>query len=445
MKQSHLQQREELSHKSDPLNKALRYRWLIFWILAFSYVLVYFHRLCPAVVAMDMMGDLQASGALLGLLSSAYFYPYALMQLPAGILSDSWGPRRSISLFFTVACVGSVMLGLARSVLWALVGRALVGVGVAMLFVPTMKVLAEWFRAKEFATMTAILMVMGGLGSLTAASPLAILSTIIGWRLSFVAVGLFTLLMAVLVWLFVRDRPSDFGWPSPAEPVGPSPSAIGLVEGMRRVVIYPRFWPIAIWFFFDCAIFFSFGGLWGGPYLMQIHGLSKAEAGQTLSMLAVGMIVGSPLLSILSDRMFRGRKPVLLLSSFIVLCLTALLAFYTDRLSIPALYLLCFGLGVFSSAIVVIGFTTTKELFPVQIAGTSTGLVNLFPFAGGALFQPFLGYLLERPGKTGDAFTLTGYKQAFFALFLCGLLAFFACFFLKETLAKEQRIRPPST
>jgi sugar phosphate permease len=415
----------------------LRYRWLIFWILAFSYVLVYFHRLCPAVVALDMMGDLKAGGALLGLLSSAYFYPYALMQLPAGLLADSWGPRRSISLFFLVAFIGSIMLGLAPSVPLALIGRTLVGLGVAMLFVPTMKILAEWFRAKEFATMTAILMVMGGLGSLSAASPLAIISNRIGWRLSFVAVGFFTLLMAILVWLFVRDRPSDLNWPSPAEPTGISPSAIGLLEGIKRVLIYPRFWPIAIWFFFDCAIFFSFGGLWGGPYLMQIQGLSKAKAGQILSMLAIGMIVGSPILSFLSDRIFRGRKPVLLLSSFIVLCLTALLAFYTDRLSIPALYLLCLGLGVFSSAIVVIGFTTTKELFPVQIAGTSTGLVNLFPFAGGALFQPFLGYLLERPGKAGDAFTLLGYKQAFLALFLCGLLAFFACLFLKETLVKE--------
>ena len=343
-----------------------------------------------------MMGDLQASGALLGVLSSAYFYPYALMQLPAGLLSDSWGPRRSISLFFTVAFVGSIVLGLAGSVLWALIGRALVGLGVAMLFVPTMKVLAEWFRPKEFATMTAILMVMGGLGSLTAASPLAILSNRIGWRLSFVAVGFFTLLMAILVWLFVRDRPADLGWPSPAEPSGSSPSAIGLLEGIKRVLIYPRFWPIAIWFFFDCAIFFSFGGLWGGPYLIQIHGLSKAKAGQILSMLAIGMIVGSPFLSFLSNRIFRGRKPVLLLSSFIVLCLTALLAFCTEQLSITSLYLLCLTLGVFSSAIVVIGFTTTKELFPVQIAGTSTGLVNLFPFAGGALFQPFLGRCLHR-------------------------------------------------
>jgi sugar phosphate permease len=86
---------------------------------------------------------------------------------------------------------------------------------------------------------------------------------------------------------------------------------------------------------------------------------------------------------------------------------------------------------------VVIGFTTTKELFPVQIAGTSTGLVNLFPFAGGALFQPLLGYVLERAGRVGMAFAVSGYKQAFLILFVCGRISFLACLFLKETLVRE--------
>jgi sugar phosphate permease len=277
-------------------------------------------------------------------------------------------------------------------------------------------------------------MAMGGIGVLTAATPLALLSTRIGWRLSFVAVGIGTLFLGVLVWAFVRDRPADLGWPSPSNSSGPTPEAIGLVQGMKKVLTYPRFWPVAIWFFFDCAVFFSFGGLWGGPYLMQVYGLSKAKAGHVLSMIAVGMIVGSPLLSFLSNRVFRARKPMLLLSSLIVLFLTALLAFYTDRLPLPGLYLITLGLGIFASAIVVIGFTTTKELFPVQMAGTSTGLVNLFPFAGGAVFQPILGYVLERHGRVEGAFTLAGYKEAFFVLFFCALIAFLATLFLKETL-----------
>ena len=419
------------------MQKAKTYRWVIFTVLAFGYILVYFHRLCPAVLALDMMRDLHTSGALTGLLGAAYFYPYALMQLPAGLLSDSWGPRKTITLFFFVAFAGSVILGLAPSVSAAIVGRTLVGLGVAMLFVPTLKILAEWFHVREFAVMTGILMALGGVGSLIAATPLAWLSARIGWRFSFVAVGFFTLALGVLVFLFVRNRPADMGWTSPAGNRQSSPPPIGLMEGVGKVLTSPAFWPLAIWFFFDCAIFFSFGGLWGGPFLIQVYGLDKSHAARILSMLAVGMIVGSPLLSYVSNTVFRARKPVLMISSIAVTGLTAVLAFMTRQVPIAGLFALCFGLGVFSSAIVVIGFTTNKELFPVQMAGTATGIVNLFPFAGGAIFQPILGAVLEHYGRTGGNFTLIGYEKAFLILFICALVAMGATFFMRETLVRD--------
>jgi len=415
----------------------LRYRWFIFWILAGGYLLVYFHRLCPAVVAVDMMQDLQTGGGLTGFLGAAYFYPYALMQLPAGLLSDSWGPRRTITLFFTVAFAGACLLGLAPTAAWAIIGRTLVGIGVAMLFVPTMKILAEWFRTDEFAIMTGILMAVGGLGSLVAATPLALLSAAIGWRWSFIAVGGFTLLLAALVWFVVRDRPADFGWPAPTEARTVVSEPIGLWSGVRRVVTNPAFWPVAVWFFFDCAVFFSFGGLWGGPYLIHIYGMDKAQASHVLSMLAIGMIAGSPLLSYLSTNVFKARKPVLVIASAAVVGLTAMLAFRTGALAVPTLYLICLGLGVFSSAIVVIGFTANKELFPVKMAGTATGIVNLFPFAGGAIFQPILGAVLEHHGRSGEGFTLAGYHQSFMLLFACALVALTAGIFMKETMAKQ--------
>ena len=191
-------------------DRTRQYRWIIFWVLAFGYVLVYFHRLCPAVVAVDMMKDLQTGGGLTGFLSAAYFYSYAVMQLPAGLLSDSWGPRNTITVFFLVAFFGSVMLGFASSATMAIAGRLLVGVGVAMLFVPTMKILSEWFTPVEFAPMTGILMAMGGIGSLSAATPLVLLSEAIGWRMSFVAVGVLTLVLSLLVWIFVRDCPETW-------------------------------------------------------------------------------------------------------------------------------------------------------------------------------------------------------------------------------------------
>lgn len=428
-----------MANPEESLAKSLRYRWLIFWILAFGYILVYFHRLCPAVVAVDMMKDLKTSGELLGLLASAYFYPYALMQLPAGLLSDSWGPRKTITVFFCVAFLGSVILGLAPSVGLAVAGRALVGLGVSMLFVPTLKILAEWFLVREFATMTGILMAMGGIGSLTAATPLALLSGWLGWRLSFGFVGGLTLLLALMVWLLVRDKPSEFGWSSPteAERIESAGAPITLLEGVKKVLSHPPFWPVAAWFFFDCGVFFSFGGLWGGPYLAHVYGLSRQESGQILSMMAIGMIFGSPLLSYVSDRLIKGRKPVLVICSLALAGLTGVLAFATTAIPIWGLYGVCLGLGVFSSAIVVIAFTTAKELFPVQMAGTSTGLVNLFPFAGGAVFQPVLGHILEKHGRVAGAFQASGYQEAFLVLFGCSLAALAASLLLKETFIRK--------
>jgi sugar phosphate permease len=417
--------------------QARQYRWRIFWVLSLGYMLVFFHRLCPAVVATDMMHDLHASGALIGLLGSAYFYPYALMQIPTGLLSDSWGARRSITLFLLIACAGSLLLGMAPSASWAVAGRVLVGLGVSTLFVCTLKVLSQWFHSREYAFMTGIFMAMGGIGSLAAAGPFAFMSSRIGWRTSFLLIGSVTFLVLLLVWFFVRDTPEDLSRNKPEAATEPSTARIALFEGMRTVLTEPSFWPYAIWFFFNSAIYFSFIGLWGGPYLLHVYAISKSEAGTILSLSAIGLIAGSPLVSILSNKLFRGRKPTLILSSSIALCLTALLAFATASLSLPALYLICLGIGATTGAAVVIAFTAIKELFPLPIAGTASGLVNLFPFAGGAVFQPLLGFILEKNGRIAENFTTVGYAKAFFALFVCAVLACGCTFLMRETFSVE--------
>ena len=333
------------------------YRWVVFCLLAFGYLLVYFHRLCPAVVALDMQADLKTSGALLGFLAAAYFYPYALMQLPSGLLSDSWGPRKTITVFFALAGASSIFLGMVGSMGLAIFARILVGLGVAMLFVPTMKVMTNWFKTEEFARVTGILIAVGGLGAYTASRPLAWLSDKMGWRGSFVVIGAITLLVAVAIWFLVRNTPEDMGLSMENQPAQANPvrtKTIGLSQGMKMVLSSGPFWFLAAWFFFSFCIFFSFGGLWGGPYLMQVYGFSKAEAGNILGMLALAMIVGSPFLSWLSDKVFRSRKKVIVLASLVTLCLTIPLAFFPDAMNRPTLYLLCFLLGMFNSAIVVV-------------------------------------------------------------------------------------------
>ena len=425
---------------NDQVAKLLRFRWLIFSVLAMAYLLVYFHRLSLSVVANDIVKDFNTSASVMGLLGSIYFYCYAAMQLPAGLLSDSIGPRKTVTVFLLVASAGSIVFGLAPDIKTAFVGRVLVGFGVSMVFIPTMKILSQWFRSNEFASMAGILNAVGGVGALAATWLLALMTSSMGWRTSFIIIGFCTLVLVLMVWIVVSDRPQDRGWPSilaienMENQNDVKAEKIGLMEGAKRVLSNKFFWPVAIWFFFDCGIFFGFGALWGGPYLMHVYGLSQGETGAVLSMIAYGMILGSPLLGFVSDRVLKSRKKPFIICTGILTCLLLCLYLFPAGLPKPALYAVFFVLSVCASSIVVIGFTTTKELFPVEIAGTSVGTVNLFPFLGGAVFMPLLGRVLDSYPKTGNSgYALEGYSAVLLILLISSSLALICTFFMKET------------
>lgn len=417
-----------------------RYRWFIFTVLALAYFFVFFHRLSLSVIADTLVEDFKTTAGVMGLLGSIYFYFYAAMQLPAGLLSDSVGPRRSVTAFFIVGAAGSILFGLAPTIEIAFAGRIMVGIGVSMVFIPTMKILSRWFYPHEFATMTGILNAVGGMGVLAATWALAAMTSSLGWRMSFELIGGCSLVLVLFLWLIVMDRPGDKGWPiiedmkdADCEPSPPAP-AIGLWEGLKKVFSNPRFWPLALWFFFDNGVFFGLGGLWGGPYLMHVYGLSRNTAGSILSMIAWAMIIGSPLIGLFSDRMVKSRKiPITLCSTLLVLVLGILYAF-PKGLSLPVLYGVFFLFAVCSASIVAIGFTSAKELFPVSMAGTSVGMVNLFPFAGGAVFMPLLGRVLDAyPGTSPGVYSLEGYSRMLFVLLITSLAALSCSLMIKET------------
>lgn len=415
-------------------------RWLIFSILAVAYFLVYFHRLSLSVVADDLIRELNTTAGLMGLLGSVYFYCYALMQIPAGLLSDSFGPRKTVTCSLLLAAAGSVVFGLAPAIGTAFWGRILVGFGVSAVFIPTMKILSQWYRADEFASMAGLLNAVGGAGVLAATWALALMTGLFGWRFSFILIGLGTFVLAGLIWLMVRDRPSDRGFSDlvrerKSESGTQSASEdIGLWQGFCLVLGNKYFWPVAIWYFFDCGIFFGFGALWGGPYLMHVYGLTRSQAGGILSMIAWGMIIGSPFIGLVSDRVLKSRKKVIVICSTILFLEFVFLGLFPGGVPQPALYGLFFIFSLCASSVVAIGFTTTKELFPVRIAGTSVGLVNFFPFLGGAIFMPILGKVLDLYPKTADGgYPLEGYTVVLMILLGAAAAALICALLMKET------------
>ncbi|SHF29517.1 Sugar phosphate permease [Desulfacinum infernum DSM 9756] len=418
----------------------LRYRWYIFATLAFAYLFVYFHRLSLSVVAEELAREFSTSAGALGFLGSVYFYCYAFMQFPAGLLSDSIGPRKAVSAFTVVAAAGSVLFGTAPHLTAAFAGRFLVGMGAAMVFIPTMKILSQWFRPREFAFVSGILNAVGGLGILAATWLLARLTTAFGWRLSFQLIGGVTLVIAGLVWAVVRDRPEAKGWPplaaQPATGATSSPGAAGgLRQGVRHVLSSPQFWLFSLWSFVNYGIFFGFGALWSGPYLMHTYGMDREQAGSVLSMIAWGMIFGSPALGFLSDRVLRSRKKPLVACALAMTLELGFLRIFPSGLPTWALMAFFLLFSISSSSTVVIAFTAVKELFPIQIAGTALGSLNLFPFLGGAVAMPLLGWILDRYAGGGKAFgyPLEAYTVLLSCLFLSSLVVLACTFFMRET------------
>lgn len=411
-----------------------KYRYFIFGLLGTAYILVFFHRLAPAVVAVDMMRDLHTSGALMGILASAYFYPYALMQIPAGLLADSWGPRRSITFFFAFAAAGAIILGFACNASTAIFARTIVGLGVAMVFVPTMKILTNWFEPEKYVRMTGFLMGMGGLGGYTAAAPLALLSAVIGWRGSMIIIGILTLGIALAIWFMVRDTPQEMGFHFVNNNTSRNSVSkkFSIWRGIRLIVQEPCFWPWAMVFFLGAAVNLSFTGLWGGPFLMHVYGMSKTEAGGILSMMALGLMFGSPTMGWLSEKVFHSRKKLLMFNQLSAFCLFIFLAFFTGDFNKPLLYVWCFVYSFFLSGAVVVGYPSIKEYFPLEIAGTATGLINIFPFAGAALGQPLMGLFLDHFGSGGTSYSVDAYS----AVFKIGLIFLFGAF-VASTLVTE--------
>jgi sugar phosphate permease len=403
------------------------YRWFIFWVLAFQFMFVYFHRVSSAVVAPDLVKAFSISGTALGVLSSGYFYTYASMQVPAGLLSDSWGPRKTIAAFTLIASLGAILFGLSPGFGMAMLSRVLVGLGLSTVFVSSMKIFSSWFHGREYARISGIFLAMGWAGWLIAATPLAFLSRVFGWRTVFVAIGVVTLFLGAITWSVIIDNPGK-----QSREQRTSRFQLGerrsITRDIRRVLSERHFWPLAVWSFINGGIIFAFFGLWAGPYLIDVHKLAKTEAGNILSMVALSMIIGSPGIGYIADKLIPSRKCLLLTASIIHAFCWMLILLYHAAIPYGLLYVFFFVMGLTSVAATVVLLTATKELFSNEIAGTSQGIMNLFPFAASVVFQPLIGFILDKTRPIGSPYR---YEIAFQFFFVVSLVAMTSLFFMK--------------
>lgn len=374
----------------------IRLRWTAFSLLACAYVLVFFHRTAPAAIAGELTRDFAVGPASLGVLAASYFWIYTLMQIPTGVLADTLGPKRIVALGGLIAGLGSIVFALADTLGVAVIGRALVGLGVSFPFIALLKINAAWFPERQFATLSGLTMFIGNLGAAFAATPLAWLVGVISWRTVFVCMGLLSIALATLTWLRVRDRPEDAGLPTLRELSGKAahaPRTNDWRAGLRQVAGNRASWP---GLFVNTGIagsFFSFAGLWGVPYLMNAHGMDRALAAQHATLMLVVFAFSCLFVGRLSDRLQRRKPVMLVLGAIYLLCWLPLVL--GSALSPLAGYALFALIGVSASAFT-LSWACAKEVNPPALSGMATSLVNTGCFLGAAIEQPLVGWVIER-------------------------------------------------
>jgi len=416
-------------------SQLVRLRWTAFVIVGLAYVLSFFHRFAPAAISADLQQTFHASAAALGGLAATYFYVYTVMQIPTGILVDTWGPRRVVAIGGVIAGIGALLFGIADTLTAASVGRLLVGLGVSVTFIALLKLNASWFHDRHFATMTGVTILLGNVGSLLAAAPLAWALTYVSWRTVFVAVGGLSLLLAVLAWYLVRDHPGEAGLPSLRELDGKAahlPHRGHWYEGLQTVLKNRATWP-GLWVNAGLAgSLFAFAGLWAVPFLRDGYGMDRAAAANHTTLLLAGFAIGALLIGRFSDRVGR-RKPVMLAAA-LAYCLCWLPMLFGAPISGIAGYALFLVMGLCAPSFT-LSWACAKEVNPPALSGMATSVVNVGAFLGTAILQPLVGWAIDQAhaGHGDTPLGLSDYQSGIAILLGFSVTGLIATLFIRET------------
>ncbi|MFC4542856.1 MFS transporter [Halosolutus amylolyticus] len=404
----------------------LRRRWLLWAILAVVFLIVNVNRLSSAVLAEDLMVAFGTTGAQLGTLHAMFFWVYAVMQIPTGVLADRVGPRRTATAGGIVMNLGAIWFALADSYLAAMAARGLVGLGGSVIFVCLLRFSASWYRADEFATMSGLGFAASGFGGMLATTPLALAVDAVGWRAAIGGLGVFGLLFSIVVYLFVRDTPTNAGFdPIEGVPGQPSLTNAELRRNLSAVLRDPYIWVVSVLLFCSTGVNLTLFGLWGVPYVVQTYDVSVAYASVFTLLGGIGTTVGPPTIGWLSDRL--GRRVELVLAGAVAfVCALGVIAATGD----PPLWVV--GSSFFLAGVLlgtfVLTYTIVKERHPSSASGVSTGTINGAGFFGAAMLPTVMGWALDAYW-TGDlvggvrVYTETGYRVAFGIATVAGAIA----------------------
>ncbi len=350
--------------------------------LFYKYVL----QIYPSVITEQLMKEFNLTGVGLGNLAAAFYYAYMITQLFVGVILDKYSTRWLTSVAIFACALGVFLFAHSYDVLAAGLSRALMGIGVAFATVAYMKLAAVWFPPRQYALVSGLLATAAMAGAVFGQAPLAWLVTTLGWRSSLSAVGIAGFILTILFVVIVRDAPSSIKKAIPA-----NQSHVTFKE-ILEVFKNKQNWLLTLYGGLAFSPIAVFGGLWGNPFLEQAYELTKTQAASAISLVFIGLGLGSPILGFISDRL--GERRYVMFFSTLISCASISLVLYCHPMSVWLLGLLLFTFGFFLGAFMLV-FAIGKELNNLKLTATVVAMINMSDAVLDGITEPGIGKLLD--------------------------------------------------
>lgn len=359
------------------------------WCLLISiFMSGFFFRFAPSTLSGSMQQELRLTATTLGIVASMHFWVYTLMQVPAGIFTDSVGIRNGGIIGGAVTAIGAFCFGFAPNLVVLLVGSALLGLGLSAVFVALMSYNATWFSSQRHSLVMGTTMLLAALGSVIAQTPTAHLLHWFSWREIVLFFGAFTLLATAGLVFFCKDDPI----PKQARDAKVRETAQPVLRGNRYVFRKRQVWLLFICVAATNGTLYAFLGLWAVPLLTVGFSIQPAQAAQYATVALTVYGLSSLFWGWIADHI-GAKKPIIVGTAMLSVAVWALMAFAEWELGWMAMTLFVL-LGLSGGPVGVI-FAATKESVALANVGFATALVNMGAFLTAALVQSGFGIILD--------------------------------------------------
>jgi predicted MFS family arabinose efflux permease len=385
----------------------------VFVPFAGGYFLSYLFRTVNAIIAPNLVHDIGLTASDLGLLTSAYFLAFALCQIPLGVVLDRYGPRRVDAALLVVASIGALLFASGNRTTNLLIGRALIGAGVSACLMASFQAFTLWFVKERLSFVNGCIMACGGLGALMATSPVEALLQLVSWRLIFTALGVVTLVVALLIYAIVPEH------------VEAKPDH-RLARQLADIVMIYRsrlFWQLAPLTMLSQGALMSLQGLWAGPWLQDVGKLARHDVASYLLLIAAAMLSGYLIIGFIGAKLQYHGIP-----------LTTVLGFST-AVFLAAQMLICLGIVTgalywwmifcFTGSTSIVSFAILSQAFPSHLTGRINTALNLLIFLSAFAIQYGIGAVIDLwPPNAVGRYGIVSYRTAFGLLLGFEFLAF---------------------